>query len=164
MNVLRENLLRTALTFSYDKPTNPPDPESDLPAERPILRLGAAQELCFSNVCWSSVTLNAFANWDLRHGTEPSTSPSVILLIGGTFALGPNIKLLLEPQFTRDWHYQLGTSHDIGGTASLSVGVRATGPHVAFDLGLVPFDAGETGGPLPWIAVTYRTSGKRPEE
>jgi len=163
-NVLRAGLLRTALNFAYDFPTSSPDPEAGVPAPKPIWRLGVAQQLCFSSVCWSSVSVNAFANWDVR-GTYPSSDPRVIVLVGGVFALGRTVKLLLEPQLVWNWESYLGPSNEsFDATLGLGVGVRISGPHVGVDIGLVPVDTVEYWGPAPWIAFTYRTSGERPSK
>jgi len=145
-NVYRGDVLRTAVIGAFDIPTRLPDPQ-------PMGRLGVAQQLCFSSVCWSSLSLNGFVNWDATDA-YPASHTNFIVLAGGIFALGRVVKILVEPQWVWD-----GSSHPIFGVGG---GVRFSGARFGFDIGFVPAQYEGEQVPLPWLAFTYRTAGERP--
>lgn len=120
------------------------------------VRANGVAQLCFERLCRSSFSFNAgtFLN-------SESNAIVPITLAGGVVLRASNlVKFLLEPA------YSLAIGDGVEDQPEgflLNYGIRLSGTHFGFDLAFLrPIGTGEDGGfilGVPWLALTYRTSG-----
>jgi hypothetical protein len=151
-NVLRTDEVRLALIGAGTAVLLPDtDPDSFYG-----VRANVVSQFCFESLCRSSFSLNVgtFLN-------SESNAVVPITLAGGLVLHASSlVKFMVEPT------YALGIGEGVEDQPEgflLNYGIRLSGTHFGFDLAFLrPIGTGDDGPfilGVPWLALTYRTSG-----